>query len=72
MQWVLRKAPRETGRHSDVISAFEAYLKHTLISIGTNGFTKALYNRHVFSEEVKCVIGSLKPSGIIIYGPAPE
>ncbi len=52
--------------------ALEAFPKNTLVSIGTNGFTKALYNRRVFAEEVECVAETLKPSGIVVYGPTPD
>lgn len=52
------------------ISSLEAYPKHTLISIGTNGFTRVLDNRYIFVEQIQRVIDELEPSGICVYGPA--
>ncbi len=54
------------------ISALEAYPKNTIISIGTNGFTKAMANRKIFADEVSQVVECIKPKEIIAYGPAPE
>lgn len=54
------------------ISSLEAYPKHTLIAIGTNGFTKLLENRYKFAEQVQKVIETLEPNGICVYGPAPN
>ncbi len=53
-------------------SSLEAYPKNTLISIGTNGFTKELANRQIFADEVGKIVDFLEPSGIIAYGPAPD
>lgn len=50
------------------LSSLEAYPKHTLIAIGTNGFIKRLDNRFIFAEQVMKVIDTLEPSGIIVYG----
>jgi hypothetical protein len=52
------------------LSSLEAYPKHTLITIGTNGFTKKLENRKIFAEQVQYIIDELAPSGICVYGPA--
>ncbi len=54
------------------VSSLEAYPKNTLVSIGTNGFTKELANRRIFTEEVNQVVERLEPRGILVYGPAPE
>lgn len=54
------------------ISSLEAYPKHTLIAIGTHGFTKRLDNRTVFIEQIQKVIDALEPSGICVYGPASD
>ena len=51
-------------------SSLEAYPKHTLIAIGTHGFTKRLNNRYIFADQVQRVIDELEPSGICVYGPA--
>ena len=52
------------------LSSLEAYPRHTLIAIGTHGFTKRLNNRYVFAEQVQRIIDELDPSGICVYGPA--
>lgn len=52
------------------ISSLEAYPKHTLISIGTNGFTRTLDNRYIFAKQIQMIIDELEPSGICVYGPA--
>ena len=57
---------------ADTLSSLEAYPKNTLISIGTNGFTHNLANRKIFREQVKIVIDTLSPKGILVYGPASE
>lgn len=54
------------------ISSLEAYPKHTLIAIGTHGFTKRLENRSIFIEQIQKVIDTLEPSGICVYGPASD
>lgn len=51
------------------LSSLEAYPKHTLIAIGTHGFTKELENRYVFAKQVKEIVNYLEPSGICVYGP---
>lgn len=57
---------------TDTLSSLEAYPKGTLISIGTNGFTHNLANRKIFREQVRIVIDTLLPAGILVYGPASE
>lgn len=54
------------------LSSFEAYPKHTLIAIGTHGFTKRLDNRAIFVEQVKTIVDELEPIGICVYGPASD
>ncbi len=54
------------------LSCLEAFPKHTLIAIGTNGFTHKLENRLIFSEQVDKIVGCLEPAGIIVYGPATD
>lgn len=49
-------------------SSLKAYPKHTLISIGTNGFIKSKENRKIFSQQVMKIIDVLSPSGILVYG----
>lgn len=53
-------------------SSLEAYPKHTLIAIGTHGFTKLLDNRYLFADQVMRVVDALEPLGICVYGPAPD
>lgn len=52
--------------------SLQAYPKHVLISIGTNGFTKEVANRDVFMSQVSKVADTLEPIGIIVYGPAAD
>ena len=52
------------------LSSLEAYPRHTLIAIGTHGFTRKLDNRYIFAEQVQRIIDELDPSGICVYGPA--
>lgn len=54
------------------LSSLEAYPRHTLIAIGTHGFTKRLDNRHLFAEQVKIIVDKLEPTGICVYGPSLE
>lgn len=54
------------------LGSLEAYPKGVLISIGTNGFVKALSNRHIFTEEVERIVKILQPTGILVYGPTPD
>lgn len=50
--------------------SLQAYPKHVLISIGTNGFTWEIANRDVFMNQVSKIVDALEPIGIIVYGPA--
>ncbi len=50
------------------LSSLEAYPKHTLIAIGTNGFVKRLDNRNLFAEQVQKIVDELEPTGICVYG----
>lgn len=54
------------------LTSLEAYPKHSLISIGTHGFTKRLDNRYLFANQVMRVVDELEPKGICVYGPAPD
>lgn len=54
------------------LSSLEAYPKHTLIAIGTHGFTKRLDNRHIFIEQVQKIVDELEPIGICVYGLASD
>lgn len=54
------------------LSSLEAYPKHTLIAIGTNGFTHKLEVRYKFSEQMMKVVDILEPCGICVYGPAHD
>ncbi len=54
------------------LSCLEAFPKHTLIAIGTHGFTHRLDNRWIFAEQVEKMINELEPTGIIVYGPASD
>ena len=54
------------------LASLEAYPKHHLIAIGTNGFTWELNNRKMFKEQTDIVVQYLEPSGILVYGPASD
>lgn len=54
------------------MSSLDAYPRHTLIAIGTHGFTHRKANRAIFIEQVKAAVDRLEPSGIIVYGPASD
>ena len=48
--------------------SLEAYPKNHLISIGTNGFIQEKRNIGIFIEQIKIVVDTLKPKGIVVYG----
>lgn len=48
--------------------SLEAYPKNHLISIGTNGFIQEKRNIGIFIEQIKIVVDTLRPKGIIVYG----
>ena len=54
------------------ITSLEAYPHHTLIAIGTHGFTKVIDNRNIFIDQVKMIVDILEPKGIVVYGPATD
>lgn len=55
------------------LSALEAFPRHTLIAIGTNGFVKLNENKIILANQVEAVARALEPKGICVYGPAkPE
>ena len=41
-----------------------------MYAVGTNGFTWNLENRKVFRDQMAIVVDTLRPTGIIVYGPA--
>ena len=53
-------------------SSLEAYPQHTLIAIGTHGFIKSRNNHDIFETEVQKIVDTLLPTGIIVYGSAPD
>ena len=68
----LKVIPNVRVGNNATLSSLEAYPKNHLICIGTNGFTHRLDNRKIFREQVSCVVESLTPSGILVYGPASD
>lgn len=48
--------------------SLDAYPKHTLIAIGTNGFIKDNSNLIKLKKQIIKIIDTLEPSGILIYG----
>ena len=58
--------------HVKTYSSLEAYPKRTLIAIGTNGFVNDKNNRKIFEEQLRLIIDTLNPTGIIVYGTIPS
>ncbi len=54
------------------IDSLDAYPRNTLIAIGSNGFTHELFNREIFREQVKIIVDTLHPTGIVVYGPVSD
>lgn len=54
------------------LSSLEAYPKHTLIAIGTHGFTHRLDNRYIFANQMQKIVDALEPSVICVYGPTSD
>lgn len=52
----------------DTYDSLEAYPKNHLISIGTNGFIRSNKNREIFINQIKLVVDTLEPTGILVYG----
>lgn len=55
----------------ETLNSLKAYPKNTLISIGTNGFIKDKENKLIFASQIKLIVDTLMPSGIIVYGSIP-
>lgn len=66
----IRVIPNVRLGDNRTLSCLEAFPKHTLIAIGTHGFTHRLKNRFIFAEQVMRIVNALEPSGIVVYGPA--
>lgn len=56
--------------NDETIGMLDALPRETLIGIGTNGFIWNLENRKIFTNQVAIVVDVLRPTGIIVYGPA--
>ena len=56
----------------ETLSCLDAFPKHSLIAIGTHGFTHRKDNRTIFAEQIKIVVDRLEPIGICVYGPASD
>ncbi|MBR4395676.1 MAG: DUF4417 domain-containing protein [Eubacteriaceae bacterium] len=56
--------------NDETIGMLDAIPKECLIAVGTNGFTWNLENRKVFRDQMAIVVDTLRPTGIIVYGPA--
>ena len=57
---------------SETLSCLDAFPKHSLIAVGTRGFTHRKDNRTIFAEQIKIVVDRLEPIGICVYGPASD
>lgn len=58
--------------NNQTMGALSAYPHNTLIAIGTHGFTHKLANREIFRNQVSVVVEAVRPSGIVVYGPASD
>ncbi|MCI5453217.1 DUF4417 domain-containing protein [bacterium] len=56
----------------ETLSCLDAFPKHSLIAVGTHGFTHHKDNRTIFAEQIKIVVDRLEPIGICVYGPASD
>ncbi|MDD2434453.1 MAG: DUF4417 domain-containing protein [Bacilli bacterium] len=57
----------------DLVDEYLAAIpQHTLIAVGTYGFIKTNEEKTTWMEFLKSVCNKLHPSGIIVYGSAPE
>ena len=56
----------------ETLSCLDAFPKHSLIAIGTHGFTHRKDNRTIFAKQIKIVVDRLEPIGICVYGPASD
>ena len=56
----------------ETLSCLDAFPKHSLIAIGTHGFTHHKDNRTIFAEQIKIIVDRLEPIGICVYGPASD
>lgn len=68
----LKIIPNVRLGNNQTIGALTAYPKGTLIAIGTHGFTKRKDNRIMFQEQVSVTVEVVRPSGIVVYGPASD
>ncbi len=68
----LKVIPNVRLGSNETMGALSAYPKETLIAIGTHGFTWKLDNRIKFHDQLCVVIDVLRPSGIVVYGPASD
>ncbi|MDD7619312.1 MAG: DUF4417 domain-containing protein [Bacillales bacterium] len=54
------------------VESLLCYPKGILVSIGTNGFTRSLANRQIFTLRVSQIVNAIRPAGILVYGPVYE
>ena len=66
----LKVIPNVRLGNNDTIGMLDAIPKECLIAVGTNGFTWNLENRKIFRDQMSIVVDVLRPTGIIVYGPA--
>jgi hypothetical protein len=68
----LKVIPNVRLGNNQTLGALTAYPKGTLIAIGTHGFMKRLDNREIFRNQVSVTVDVVRPSGIVVYGPASD
>lgn len=66
----LKVIPNVRLGNDETISMLDAIPKECLIAVGTNGFVWNIENRKRFRDQISIVVDALRPTGIIVYGPA--
>ncbi len=66
----LKVIPNVRLGNDKTIGMLDAIPRKCLIAVGTNGFTWNLENRKIFRDQMSIVVDTLRPTGIIVYGPA--
>lgn len=66
----LKVIPNIRLGNDETVGMLDAVPRECLIAVGTNGFVWNLENRKIFRDQMRIVVDSLRPKGILVYGPA--
>ncbi len=66
----LKVIPNIRLGNDKTIGMLDAIPKECLIAVGTNGFMRNIETRRIFRNQMAIVVDALRPTGIIVYGPA--